>query len=39
MGGGKSKLEGVTVTVTFESQSRAFNAENPIIGVVTIDTN
>ena len=37
MGAGKSKSDDATMTVIWESPGRAFNAENPIVGMVKID--
>ena len=39
MGQGKSKLDGTTMTIVFEGDSRAFDANHPIVGTINIDTN
>lgn len=39
MGNNKSRADGITLRIEFESESRAFNSENPIIGVVHIESN
>ena len=37
MGAGKSKSDDATMSVIWESPGRAFNSENPIVGMVKID--
>ena len=39
MGAGKSKLDGASLSITFEGDMRAFDANHPITGVINIDTN
>ena len=39
MGAEKSRLEGASLSITFEGDMRAFDAENPLTGTINIDTN
>ena len=39
MGAEKSRSPDATINVTFESASRAFNADNPIVGMIHINAN
>ena len=38
MGAGKSKLDGTSMTICFEGDSRAFDANHPIVGTINIDS-
>ena len=37
MGAGKSRLEGATMQIAFEGDSRAFDANHPIIGTINVN--
>jgi hypothetical protein len=39
MGAEKSRLEGCQMGIMFEGDSRAFDANHPIIGTVNLTTN
>jgi len=39
MGAGKSKLDGVSMEICFEGDSRAFDAQHPIVGTIHIQSN
>ena len=39
MGQGKSRMEGVSLTIVFEGESRAFDANHPILGTISINSN
>ena len=39
MGAGKSKMEGASMTIVFEGDSRAFDGNHPILGSINVDTN
>jgi len=39
MGAGKSKLDGASMTISFEGDARAFDANHPITGTINIDSN
>ena len=39
MGAGKSKMEGASMTIVFEGDSRAFDGNHPIVGIINVDTN
>ena len=39
MGANKSRLAGATLTIEFEGDQRAFDADHPICGNIIIETN
>jgi len=39
MGANKSRLDGTKLTIVFEGDARAFDAEHPITGVIVLETN
>ena len=39
MGAEKSTMEGASMTIVFEGDSRAFDGNHPIVGTINVDTN